>query len=409
MGFVARKARAFACAAITLLPIAACAAGAHVAKTPAPTVPDAGLSDASDDADASAREAGDAETDAVAPDAAPRNFAGGPCPPEMALVGATCIDRWEATLVATDGSPLRWYDNADKVAVRAMSQPDVFPSGYVSRDKAEEACGASGKRLCKLREWRSACTGSAARTYPYGAAKKAAACNDSGRSPLGVVFPKEWAALQASIAAHPARAPHRTPQGKPTASAAKGPKSPGRVGKNSKKAGKGAPARSSGKPAKSGAKTGTSATSGKLKNNVPAAAKSARRALRLDTPEKLASWSIMNDPRLLQVDGTVAPSGAFAQCTTPEGVHDLVGNLHEWVADDWNGSGIFAGGYFLDTSINGEGCMYSTRAHAPAYHDYSIGFRCCKDAVGVPGTDERGESTNEDAGAHEMPEESDGE
>jgi hypothetical protein len=387
-------------AAVTLLPIAACAAGAHVAKAPAQPLPDAGLSDASDDAEA-VRDAGDAEIDAVAPDAAPPNFASGPCPPEMALVGATCIDRWEAALVATDGSTLHWYDNTDKIAVRATSQPDVFPSGYVSRDKAEEACGASGKRLCKLREWRTACTGSAARAYPYGAAKKAAACNDSGRSPLGVVFPKEWAALQASIAAHPAKTPHRTPQGKPTASLTKGPKSTGRVGKNSKKGGKGTPAASSGKSAKSGAKTGTSASSGKLKNNVPAAAKSARRALRLDTPEKLASWSIMNDPRLLQVDGTVAPAGAFAQCTTPEGVHDLVGNLHEWVADDWNGSGIFAGGYFLDTTINGEGCMYSTRAHAPAYHDYSIGFRCCKDAVGVP------QEASEDAGAPEMPEESD--
>ena len=59
-------------------------------------------------------------------------------------------------------------------------------------------------------------------------------------------------------------------------------------------------------------------------------------------------------------------------------------------------------GYFLDTTINGEGCMYSTRAHAPAYHDYSIGFRCCKDAVGVP------QEASEDAGAPEMPAESDG-
>lgn len=400
MGNFARQARAALCAWVALLPVAACAASAPATKAPAAlpdadaAASDAAVSDAADPANAA--DASDA-ADATVSEASAGSASA--CPPEMALVGATCIDRWEAALVATDGSPLHWYDNADKIAVRATSQPDVFPSGYVSRDKAEEACGASGKRLCKLREWRTACTGSGARAYPYGATKKPAACNDSGRSPLGVVFPKEWAALQASIAAHPAKSPHRTPQGKPTASATKGPKSSGRIGKNGKKPGKGTPA-SSGKSAKNGAKTGTSASSGKLRNNVPAAAKSARRALRLDTPEKLASWSIMNDPRLLQVDGTLAPAGAFAQCTTPEGVHDLVGNLHEWVADDWNGNGIFAGGYFLDTTINGEGCMYSTRAHAPAYHDYSIGFRCCKDAAGIPA------GATDDAGTSEMPDES---
>jgi hypothetical protein len=39
--------------------------------------------------------------------------------------------------------------------------------------------------------------------------------------------------------------------------------------------------------------------------------------------------------------------------------------------------GTFCGGYYLDTSINGDGCKYRTRAHAHDYHDYSTGFRCC--------------------------------
>jgi formylglycine-generating enzyme required for sulfatase activity len=54
----------------------------------------------------------------------------------------------------------------------------------------------------------------------------------------------------------------------------------------------------------------------------------------------------------------------------------MVGNLHEWVADP---SGTFQGGYYLDTQENGPGCEYRTTAHVFDYHDYSTGFRCCRD------------------------------
>lgn len=84
----------------------------------------------------------------------------------------------------------------------------------------------------------------------------------------------------------------------------------------------------------------------------------------------------MNDPRLNQVPGSVAPTGTFPRCTNSFRVYDMVGNLHEWTADP---SGTFRGGYFLDTKINGEGCLYRTIAHASTYHDYSTGFRCCAD------------------------------
>jgi formylglycine-generating enzyme required for sulfatase activity len=82
----------------------------------------------------------------------------------------------------------------------------------------------------------------------------------------------------------------------------------------------------------------------------------------------------MNDPRLNQVPGTLARTAAHARCTNGYGVFDMVGNLHEWVADE---SGVFRGGYFLDVHQNGEGCAYKTVAHGPEYHDYSTGFRCC--------------------------------
>jgi sulfatase modifying factor 1 len=89
----------------------------------------------------------------------------------------------------------------------------------------------------------------------------------------------------------------------------------------------------------------------------------------------------MNDPRLHEFDHTVAPTGAFEQCTNEYGVYDMVGNLHEWVADP---EGTFFGGFFMDTFQNGEGCEYRTVAHPFDYHDYSTGFRCCADPAARP-------------------------
>ncbi len=88
----------------------------------------------------------------------------------------------------------------------------------------------------------------------------------------------------------------------------------------------------------------------------------------------LSQW--MNDPRLHELNDTVAPAGSFAECTNAFGVYDMVGNLHEWVAD---ADGTFVGGFFMDTFQNGEGCSYRTQAHTSEYHDYSTGFRCCAD------------------------------
>jgi hypothetical protein len=98
------------------------------------------------------------------------------------------------------------------------------------------------------------------------------------------------------------------------------------------------------------------------------------------------SWTYadLNDPRLNQWDGGLAPTGSYPLCVSPFGVYDCVGNLLEWGADpaDANGHGRLRGGYYGDTETNGPGCLYLTSAHELAYHDYSTGFRCCMDAVG---------------------------
>ena len=99
-------------------------------------------------------------------------------------------------------------------------------------------------------------------------------------------------------------------------------------------------------------------------------------------PQVARSWSLvgmaeMNDPRLNQLDATLAPTGSHEGCTNDYGVYDMVGNLHEWTSDP---NGTFQGGYYLDTHLNGDGCSYRTVAHEFTYHDYSTGFRCCADA-----------------------------
>jgi sulfatase modifying factor 1 len=89
----------------------------------------------------------------------------------------------------------------------------------------------------------------------------------------------------------------------------------------------------------------------------------------------------LNDPRNIEPDGTLAKTGAFPECVNDLGLYDMVGNLHEWTADP---NGTFQGGYWLDTSLHGDGCAYRTIAHAFDYRDYSTGFRCCADPEEAP-------------------------
>ena len=54
----------------------------------------------------------------------------------------------------------------------------------------------------------------------------------------------------------------------------------------------------------------------------------------------------------------------------------MVGNVDEWIDD---AGGVFVGGFYSrGTKL---GCDASIDTHSPSYMDYSLGTRCCKDAL----------------------------
>ncbi|HSO40880.1 MAG TPA: SUMF1/EgtB/PvdO family nonheme iron enzyme, partial [Labilithrix sp.] len=96
----------------------------------------------------------------------------------------------------------------------------------------------------------------------------------------------------------------------------------------------------------------------------------------------LSVFTKLEHPCINQLADSLLAAGTKKECVTPEGVFDIVGNLHEWTADP---SGHFRGGYYVDTWLNGHGCDYVTTAHEARYWDYSTGFRCCAGGDGDAG------------------------
>lgn len=384
--------------------IAACASGpkapppavggeraleAAEAERPGADGGDAPLVGAADGGDAEGDDGGAAADDTIAPD-------DGPCPDGMVFVArgdgpdapdGVCIDRYEASLVeiAEDGSeqPYPHYLPVDGHAVRAVSVAGVFPQGFISEVQAQDACVASGKRLCRAEEWKAACEGTTRATFPYGDARRPGVCNDHGRSAVLAVFGAKAVAASTSFLpprkpAEPAKTARATKPAKPSKS---GTKTATKTGKATAAAGREPKRR--GDPVKGrGAET---VVLRKKRNTTKPAAPSKRRIhgkpSTRPTNVDPGVWAKLNDPRLGQVDGALARTGEHAECAAESGALDMVGNLHEWVATDPAAPhGTFAGGYYLDTSLNGDGCRYRTVAHAHDYHDYSTGFRCCADA-----------------------------
>jgi formylglycine-generating enzyme len=89
-------------------------------------------------------------------------------------------------------------------------------------------------------------------------------------------------------------------------------------------------------------------------------------------------WSELDNACIDQLPASLARTGSHPGCITAEGALDMMGNLHEWTSDS---AGTFRGGFYVDTVINGEGCLYATTAHDMGHWDYSTGFRCCADPL----------------------------
>jgi formylglycine-generating enzyme len=118
----------------------------------------------------------------------------GRCPHGMALIeGRYCIDRYEASLVELKEngeekafSPFTLVEG--KTNLRAVSQPNVFPQGYISAVQAQQACLASGKRLCKIAEWQQACAGPEKKHFGYADQRQPGRCNDTGKNPVRTLY-----------------------------------------------------------------------------------------------------------------------------------------------------------------------------------------------------------------------------
>ena len=92
----------------------------------------------------------------------------------------------------------------------------------------------------------------------------------------------------------------------------------------------------------------------------------------------------ISNPELSRLDQSVA-SGAMEGCVSGYGVHDLTGNLDEWVTragrdkrvSQWSGLKGGAWGHVRNA------CRPMTTSHAPEFTYYFISFRCCKDVAGA--------------------------
>lgn len=75
-----------------------------------------------------------------------------------------------------------------------------------------------------------------------------------------------------------------------------------------------------------------------------------------------------------------APLSAFPQCVSPFGVHNMTGNVDEWVERENAVAphrSVLRGGWWLPGRNR---CRATTYGHDEIYAGKQVGFRCCKDA-----------------------------
>lgn len=81
----------------------------------------------------------------------------------------------------------------------------------------------------------------------------------------------------------------------------------------------------------------------------------------------------LRDPGELDRLDQSEPAGSRPDCVSAAGAYDMMGSVEEWVRTR-DGSYALAGRYWAEAWA----CYSVSRAHAPNWHYYESGFRCCK-------------------------------
>jgi sulfatase modifying factor 1 len=99
-----------------------------------------------------------------------------PCPTDMALFGAVCVDRYEAS--RPDATSVSAGSDESRAASVAGVLPwFVNPMTSAALATFQAACQAAGKRLCAPEEWLDVCQGPAQTSYFFGNAWDPSVCN----------------------------------------------------------------------------------------------------------------------------------------------------------------------------------------------------------------------------------------
>ncbi len=110
-------------------------------------------------------------------------------------------------------------------------------------------------------------------------------------------------------------------------------------------------------------------------------------ACNIDKPHPEPNEKLLGNPATREAEAARLwqgePSGSRDACVSAYGVHDMTGNVDEWVVNE---SGVpyksgLKGGYWGPVR---DRCRPETTVHAEGFSFYQIGFRCCSDVPASP-------------------------